>query len=359
MHDHLLGTKILYAGQYWPGSNTVYIARAFQKLGIIVRWFNDIAIFPRWSTFHGKVIRRILFPSIVAEWNRQFLEAFKSFQPDLVYIAMGDLCTRDTIEEIKKHSVPVVCFYHDVRWKNKPYSLFENSISHYDLVATTRSWQEAEFREVGVRNVVLTRFGFDPEIHRPVPVSSRIINRFGADVTFVGTNEPYRARQLSMLMTSSPTFSFRLWGGGWNRLPPSSPLAPFWQGREVYEQEIPVIYAAGKVALHWVGWEPDGKEEQMSKGDQHNSRTFQIAACEGAIMVAQRTDEHEELFLEDKEAIFFDSVDELKDKLTFWLNPDRDDARRKIAVAARARCLREDYSYIPVAFQFLNGVNLC
>jgi spore maturation protein CgeB len=93
-------------------------------------------------------------------------------------------------------------------------------------------------------------------------------------------------------------------------------------------------------------------------GDQHNSRTFQIAACGGAMMMAQRTDEHVELFCEDKEAVYFDSVAELRDKLAYWLSPARDDLRRSIAAAARGRCMSEDYSYVPVARRFLQHFGL-
>lgn len=350
------GTKVLYAGQYWPGSNTIYIARAFEKLGMNLRWFDEKAFIPRWTSIRGRVLRQALFPLIKSEWNRQFIEAFKSYSPDLVYIAMGHLCSIETIEEIKKYSVPIICFYHDVRWRNKKNSLFERNISYYDLVVTTRPWHRPEFLDAGAKNVVVTRFGYDPDVHRPLKVPPKLVADLGSDVVFIGTNEPYRAKQLSNVMQSSPSFSFRLWGGGWNRLQSDSCLLPYWQGRVVYEQEIPVIYAASKVALHWVGWEPNGKEEQMRKGDQHNSRTFQIAACGGAMMMAQRTPEHERLFTEDKEAIYFDSTEELRDKLEFWLTPERDNDRSKIAAAARVRCQKEDYSYLPVVRQILDGI---
>ena len=59
-------------------------------------------------------------------------------------------------------------------------------------------------------------------------------------------------------------------------------------------------------------------------------RTFEIPAC-GAFLCAQRTDEHQEIFRDGAEAVFFDDPDELKTQVTRYLN--RDDARARIAAA--------------------------
>ena len=90
----------------------------------------------------------------------------------------------------------------------------------------------------------------------------------------------------------------------------------------------------------------------MKVGDQHNPRTFQIAACGGAILVAQRTEEHQAFFREDVEAVFFEGVEELRDKLNFWLRDDQEAARERMAAAARERCLAEDYGYRPVVRRY-------
>jgi len=120
-------------------------------------------------------------------------------------------------------------------------------------------------------------------------------------------------------------------GQSLNSLPASSPVRACWRGRDAQEQEIPVIYACAKIALHWVGWEPESSNAALRQGDQHNSRTFQIAACGGAMMLAQRTEEHRKFFEEDSEAAFFSGALELRDKLGFWLDASREGQRRAIA----------------------------
>jgi spore maturation protein CgeB len=169
-------------------------------------------------------------------------------------------------------------------------------------------------------------------------------------VTFLGTKEAQRCADLERLVSNVFPYDFRLWGSSWNQVPS---VKKYWQGRDVNEQEIPVIYAASKVALHWLGWEPHGVDRELQRGDQHNSRTFQIAACGSALMLAQRTEEHLRFFEEDKEAVFFDDVTELREKLDCWLSPENGVKRKRIAQAARERCFKEDYSWKPVVGKFL------
>ena len=54
--------------------------------------------------------------------------------------------------------------------------------------------------------------------------------------------------------------------------------------------------------------------QQNIKEDSHNMRTFEVPGY-GGLLITQRTTEQAEFFEEGKEIIFFDSPDELKDKL--------------------------------------------
>lgn len=353
--DRSSGVRILFTGQHWPGANSLYIARAFERCGAVVRFMNETGLMPAWQTKRGRIARRLLAPLIEAEWNRQLLGLVETFQPDLVYITNGHLCWSSTLNVIRAKKIPVMCFYHDVKWKDREGSRFSIVIDKFDLVATTRRWQEAEFKAAGARQVKVVRFGYEPSVHRPLQLDQKAMERYGADVTFIGTMEAHRRMELEQLLHGTFPHRFRLWGGLWGGSPV---VAKYWQGRDVNEQEIPVIYAASKVALHWLGWEPHGSDAELKKGDQHNSRTFQIAACGGAMMLAQRTEEHLQFFEEDREAVFFSDVAELREKLDFWLSPSHDAERKRVSRAARERCLKEDYSWTPVARFFLREFGL-
>jgi hypothetical protein len=356
--DNSTGVRVLFTGQHWPGANSLYIARAFERCGAVVRFLNETAILPHWESKPARAFRRLLWPLIENEWNRQLLDLVHTFQPDLVYITNANFCLPQTIAHIRRKKIPAMCFYHDVRWQGRYGGRFSQNIPGFDLIATTRSWQAPLFEAAGARSVMVTRFGCDPAVHRPLDLVPLAFERYAADVTFIGSREDHRQADLESLVAGDFPFSFRLWGGSWDQIPRSSNLRLYWQKRPVYEQEIPVIYTASKVALHWVGWDPYGQDSAMQIGDQHNSRTFQIPACGGALMLAQRTGEHLHFFEEDKEAVFFSDTLELRLQLAYWLAPQHEAQRQQVVQAARQRCLAEDYSWTPVVRQFLQYFNL-
>jgi spore maturation protein CgeB len=70
------------------------------------------------------------------------------------------------------------------------------------------------------------------------------------------------------------------------------------------------------------------------------TRTFEIPAM-GVFMLAERTADHLALFSEGREAEFFGSDEELREKLLFYL--DHESSRARIAAAGRERCLKSEY----------------
>lgn len=353
------GVRVLYTGPFWPGSDIIHFARALGACGTIVRILDETTIFPAWSSFASRVMRRLFLRRLMeAEWNRQLLSLVDGFKPDVVFITNAHFCWSETLVKIRRKGIPLLCFYHDPQWKGRDRNRFAENISYFDLIVTTRSWQAKEFEAAGARGTKAIRFGYDPLIHRPIDVAPLAVARYESDVAFIGTYRLRRATELSALVQTNFSHRLRVWGGDWNRLPPDAPMLKYWEGRAIQEEEIPVIYATTKVALNWLQWDPTSSDTSLWQGDQHTPRSFQIPACGGAMMIAQRTDDHLRFFREDEEAVYFDNVDELREKLNFWLTPAQNEARKAIAAAARTRCIAEDYSYVPVFRELLQYFDL-
>ena len=125
---------------------------------------------------------------------------------------------------------------------------------------------------------------------------------FSSDVVFVGTADADRLPYLDALL-SIPRLRLALYGSDWDRQPDR--YRRYVRGLAI-GREYRLALGGAKIALGLL---------RSANRDQHTMRTFEIPAC-GAFLCAERTDEHEELFRERAEAIFFSDPDELKSQIT-------------------------------------------
>ena len=82
------------------------------------------------------------------------------------------------------------------------------------------------------------------------------------------------------------------------------------------------------------------------------------APMSGACHIMYRVPIMQEQFVEDKEMLFYSSVDELADKIRYWLDPRRDTERRRIKERARERALR-DHTWSHRFSQLFKELELC
>jgi spore maturation protein CgeB len=72
-------------------------------------------------------------------------------------------------------------------------------------------------------------------------------------------------------------------------------------------------------------------------------------------MLAERTKEHQRLFQEGVEAEFFESKEELLEKVTYYLN--HEGQRQAIAKAGLERVIQNDYTFINRMTEILKHLN--
>ncbi len=208
---------------------------------------------------------------------------------------------------------------------------FMRCLPLYDFLVTNKRYELDLYREHGARHVIWSCTAFSRGIFRPVEVRAEDHARFDCDLVFVGHCEPHYVEQTQAAVEAVPNAA--IWGK-WQRVLPDRPwLQKVWRGPGVWHEDYVKALKCAKIGL--------GLLTRLAP-DRATTRSMEIPAA-GTFMLAERTEEHQELFEEGREAEFFDSRQELQDKLRFYVK--NDEARRRIAEAGHRRAMESGYSY--------------
>jgi hypothetical protein len=322
------------------GSGAWCYAESLREMGHDVVTHSDQSGLERYaSSLPLRIFRRLTrspLPRDRARHAALVIDHAKATRPDVVIVLKGLLLSRADVLSLRGFGARVVNINHDDFFSANPNNwspLQRDAIPAYDFIFTTRAVNVDEVRPLN-RNVEFLPFAYYPRIHRRVPIPPSETAAWSSDVVFVGTWERERAAQLEELVRYVPA-RYAIWGGQWNRLSARSPLRPYAHLRPVYLDDMAKAIAGSRVALAFL---------RKANRDDYTQRTFEIPAC-GGLLLAERTPQHQQYYLEGTEAEFFDSrnVAELASKLKGLL----DDSQRaeRIRSAGLARLLAGQHTY--------------
>jgi spore maturation protein CgeB len=337
--------KILYVGPDYPGSNGTCWRDAFVELGHEVRTFDDEKYDPAPATLVGRWLRKrrgCPEPGQIAALNRALLDAVTEFRPRLVFFVKAYHVEAGTLEQVRRIAPTFVYMNDDMFNPANQTPMFYGNLPHFDLVLTTKSYNVREFHRAGAPRAVYIANAYDPRIHFPASPSEAERAEMAGDVAFIGTFRPARADFLNRIVHLRD-IQLNIWGGGWRKMGRIDQIHRWRRWRDlracVHPHEL------------WCG--DMGKAIQSNRitlgllyqenRDLQTSRSFEIPAC-GGFMLAERTEEHRMYFEEDREAAYFSSFEEMRDKMRFYAA--HDDVRQRIAQAGYRRCLDSPYRYI-------------
>ena len=278
-------------------------------------------------TFLQKVFYKLRFPIDFNRFNFRILKAVKEFLPELIIIIKGNDVYTSTLKDIKKLSPKskIVSWTGDNMLKSHNSSYhFINSVPLYDIHFTTKSNIIRNFYEIGAKNVVFLNKAYSKTHHYP-----DYDEKLKFDVLFIGTYEDDRYHSLSYL--SNNGIKVDVFGNDWNKIRSTKNLVVHnmpLEGR-FYRQAI----SSSKIALCFL---------RKANDDLQTSRSVEIPACKG-FMIAERTVEHQQLFNENIEAVYFETNKELLKKVKFYLQNDI--LRNTIAERGYERAIKSGYSY--------------
>jgi len=310
--------------------------RALQDLGheIIPLDTSPPRVERKWKRVLPRLLNKLGYPPDLAGTNARICEIAEREQPDVLWIDKGLTIKPTTLLYIKKMCLSTMIVSYSPDDMAQPHNhshAYLRAIPLYDVHFTTKTYNIEELSALRARRVIFVGNAYDPHTHRPLLVSERDRILLGGMVGFIGAFEKDRAQQ--MLALTQAGISVRIWGwGDWSR----------WRGKhsnlEVENQPLWGDEYARAICSFDINL---GFLRKMNR-DRQTTRSVEIPAC-GGFMLAERTDEHLDLFEEGREAEFFGSTGELIEKVRFYLK--HEDLRKKIAQAGRERCLRSRYDY--------------
>jgi hypothetical protein len=289
--------------------------------------------------FAYRVGNKIGWPLDTVGANRQLLDLAQQYMPDIAWIDKGLTIRYNTLLRLRQ-SVPNIRLVHyspdDMYGKHNQSRSYLSGIPVYDLHVTTKSYNVAELYNMGARAVLFVNNAFCSGVHRPMSVSGTERAAFGGPVGFIGAFESYRAEAIWFLVCNG--IQVRVWGavrgGGWLKWGASHVHSNLRiESRALFGDEYAKGICSFDINLCFL---------RRLNRDLQTTRSVEIPAC-GAFMLAERTQEHEALFTENREVSFFATREELLQKCRYYLEHPLE--RESIALAGRRRCIESDYSY--------------
>jgi len=314
--------RVLLVGEYmWPWYQEA-CADALERQGCTVSrfgWVNDFYIWddgcsePRYRTIMHRVQYRLKTGPTVWRIEKKLLREAEEFNPSIVWFYNVQLI-RPTVVRKMRQMLPNAIF---VQYANdNPFSTtalprlwhhYLASIYLFDIHFVYRHNNISDYQLRGSKNIHLLRSYFILEEDYPV-AQEKIPERFKCDVVFAGHYEDDgRVEMLEAICSAG--YKLNLFGGGWkaavSKLRADSPLLELYPIGPATKDDYRYAICGAKVSLCFLS---------TLNCDTYTRRNFQIPAMKVA-MLSQYSDDLADLFVEDKEVVFFKSSQDLLVKL--------------------------------------------
>lgn len=275
---------------------------------------------------------------IVSQALLQQVRAAHQIKPiDLFFSYFYDACvTPETIDEIKKMGIPTMNWYCNGSYQ---LHLVEKLSPHFDWCLVPEKFRLDDYRRLGAHPIYCQEAA-NPNLYKPYPLIQ------DKDVTFVGQCYGNRPEYIQYLLAQG--IPVEVFGARWRDL--NNPEVKFLQklihltGRKpsdvlgpiLADEDVVKMFNRSKINL---GFSVCGFTHLTGFPiRQVRLRDFEVPMS-GGFYLCEYFSEIEEFFTPDKEIVCFQTREELRDKIKFYL--ENDAARKKIQWAGYERARRE------------------
>jgi hypothetical protein len=334
--------KILLAGAWQFDFYESACAEALKKMGVEVAGFS-------WQPYFrgnfGKVQLKWVLPGpAVAKLNRDLLAEVRHYKPDVVLVWRGTHILPKTLRTIRQRTGALLVSYNNddpfsgqanpaiPLHQRRLWKYFLRNVPEYDLHFVYRPVNLGEINAAGAKEAHILMPYFIPALHHPVELTAEEKVEYGCEAVFVGHYEA-DGREAYLRALVDAGVQVKLFGSKyWTRRVLGSLTDYFGEVHPVLGPEYAKALCGAKMCLNFLS--------RLNR-DTYNRRCFEITAC-GGLLLSQRTEDLQTLFLEGEEAVYFSSPAELVER-ALWLR-GHDDTAQKIAQAGHERVFADDHS---------------
>lgn len=312
------------------GNTSAYRYQSLLRLEQEVRPFDPTPYVPQ-NRVLQRMRARYPFGPLVARVNRDLVRAAQESRPDVVWFDKPTVFSPETLRLIQRTGAKTVFYVQDAPFgprHDRVWGQFVKAFRVADLHCLFRQADVPRYQGWGLPFIKIS-LSFDPQMHFPAPAGFTDAER-NRDISYIGF--PYEQRPAFLLKLARdyqvPVF---INGDRWERALTAEELRHFRLGGYLADEQYREGIWRSKINLSFV---TEANEEDIAH------KAVEIAGC-GGFLMALRTPGHQAILEEDREAVYFSSVEECADKCGFYLG--RPDLRGAIAARGRERAVRSGY----------------
>jgi hypothetical protein len=279
---------------------------AMRRLGNEVNILNPQSLLKPQSLWHSVIHYltgyRFLQSELLQEL--QTCSMMQRLQPDLVYVLGGELLGSEVVLWLKhQFSVPILLFNNDdptgIRDWRRFFSL-RAALPFYDFGVCVREVDLLEWLAIGAKHVFRVWMFYDEEVHLSSNFTDDEARPESDSVLFIGTLIPGEHRDDFMHQLKQGGLPIHIMGNRWQRSPHWSELRLCHKGNGVLGTAYATALAKASISLGLLS---------HGNRDLHTTRSVEVPYA-GGLFCAERTSEHQLLYEDGYEAIFWDSAEE-------------------------------------------------
>lgn len=345
--------KVLLVGPKWFGNNVEYCKNAFKSFGVLTKvFYYNVPSSDSGLSFKNKaknclnensnqddrlllnfykVLKKDFDKKKIISKNDQLLKTCEEYEPDAVFIMKGETLFHETIRAIKR-KCPVYFWWFDNPFEYaKIHSEILDNLKVANHVFIIEPYYIELLKEIGVKKISYLGNGCEPKIYNRKPLSAEDKIKYECDLSFVGTCYPKRYQILKDLVD----YDLKIYGVQWFEFFKKGVVkkAGVTIKSGVVTPELQVkIFQNTKINLNF---------HRPNLVNCANQRTYEIA-CAGGFQLIHYKKLIADEFEEGKEMVYYRSLDDLKDKINYYL--ENENERKEIAHNSQKKCL-ESYTY--------------